>query len=125
MESGCINIIGETRKNDDFRKVLFTRLHSQIAVMAIKPEEELGFETNLDTDIFIYIFEGCGKAFLESKETQLDNNMAIFIPAGVEYNLVNFSRTDPLKFYCVSSPPEYPDGCIHKTKIDELNSEGE
>ena len=120
MDGCCIDIAEEIKEDDLFRKVLFTGLHNQVAVMALKPGEELGFETDLDTDLFIYIFEGSGKAFLEGKDTRIGSGMAVIIPAGVEYNLVNTSKSNAMKFYCIYSPPEYPKGCIHKTRLEAL-----
>jgi mannose-6-phosphate isomerase-like protein (cupin superfamily) len=41
---------------------------------------------------------------------------AVVVPAGTCHNVINVSRTTPLKLYTVYSPPNHPDGTAHKTK---------
>ncbi|MFA6981985.1 MAG: cupin domain-containing protein [Patescibacteria group bacterium] len=110
------NIEKETLVNENFRKVLFTAAHSQLVVMTLGPSEDIGAETHPDVDQFIRIEEGHGKVILDGEETEVEDNFAIVIPAGVEHNLVNTSSEDSLKLYTVYSPPEHRDGTIHATK---------
>ncbi|RDE17694.1 MAG: cupin domain-containing protein, partial [Candidatus Thorarchaeota archaeon] len=42
----------ETRKNADFRRVLYTGKHSQLVLMSLKPLEEIGEEVHTDVDQF-------------------------------------------------------------------------
>jgi len=105
-------------ENSYFREVLFTGPHSQLVVMALKPGEEIGQETHPDTDQFIRVEAGEGKAILDGQEYSLADGSAIVIPAGTEHNIVNTSSTEPLKLYTVYTPPEHPDGTIHKTKAE-------
>ena len=44
---------------------------------------------------------------------------AVVIPAGVEHNVVNTSSDELLRLYTLYSPPEHPDGTVHKSKADE------
>jgi mannose-6-phosphate isomerase-like protein (cupin superfamily) len=103
-------------ENGYFREVLFTGPHSQLVVMSLKPGEEIGKETHPDTDQFIRVEDGNGKAFLDGQEYKLADGFAIMIPAGTEHNVINTSSSEPLKLYTVYTPPEHPDGTIHKTK---------
>ncbi len=43
----------------------------------------------------------------------------VVIPAGVEHNVTNTSSDDALRLYTLYSPPEHPDGTVHRTKADE------
>ena len=105
-------------ENTYFREVLFTGPHSQLVVMALNPGEDIGQETHPDTDQFIRVEAGTGKAILDGKEYALQDGSAIVIPAGTEHNVINTSSTDALKLYTVYTPPEHPDGTIHKTKVE-------
>jgi mannose-6-phosphate isomerase-like protein (cupin superfamily) len=41
------------------------------------------------------------------------------IPAGTEHNVINKSKKDALRLYTLYSPPEHPEGTVHRTKADE------
>lgn len=112
------NIDQKTEDNKYFREVLFTGPHSQLVVMALKPGEDIGRETHPDTDQFIRIEEGIGKAIIGQDEYDLEDGSAIVIPAGAEHNVINTSQDEDLKLYTVYTPPEHPDGTVHKTKAE-------
>lgn len=92
--------------------------HSQLVVMALKPGEDIGRETHPDTDQFIRVEAGQGKAILDGQEYALADGSALVIPAGREHNVINTSSTEPLKLYTVYTPSEHPDGTIHKTRAE-------
>ena len=110
----------KTEENEYFREVLFTGPHSQLVVMALKPGEDIGMETHPDTDQFFRVEEGKGKAVLDGQEYELEDGSAIVIPAGTEHNVINTSSTKTLKMYTIYTPPEHPDGIIHKTKAEAV-----
>ena len=112
------NIERKTEKNDYFREVLFTGPHSQLVVMALKPGEDIGLETHPDTDQFIRVEEGIGRAVIGGQAYQLEDGSAIVIPAGAEHNVINTAVDETLKLYTVYTPPEHPDGTVHKTKAE-------
>lgn len=108
----------KSMENSYFREVLFTGPHSQLVVMALKPGEDIGLETHPDTDQFIRVESGQGKAILDEQEYTLQDGSALVIPAGAKHNVINTSSTEPLKLYTVYTPPEHPDGTVHKTKAE-------
>lgn len=108
----------KTLENDYFREVLFTGPHSQLVVMALKPGEDIGLETHGDVDQFIRVEAGQGKAVLDGQEYELADGSAVVIPAGTEHNVINTSSTEALKLYTLYTPPEHPDGTIHKDKAE-------
>lgn len=118
MAGFLTNIEKKSLDNGYFREVLFTGPHSQLVVMSLKPGEDIGMETHGSVDQFIRVEAGQGKAILNGTEHKLEDGSAVVIPAGVEHNIVNSSKTEPLKLYSIYSPPEPPHGTIHKNKAE-------
>lgn len=104
--------------NEFFREVLFTATHVQLVVMSLRPGEEIGLETHAGVDQFIRVEAGNGKAVLNGKEHDLADGSAVVIPAGTEHNIINTSQDEALKLYTLYSPPEHPDGTLHKNKAE-------
>jgi mannose-6-phosphate isomerase-like protein (cupin superfamily) len=113
------NIEQDTLENEDYRRVLFTGKNTQLVLMTLKPGEEIGRETHEEHDQFIRVEAGTGVALLNRKEHPLGDGTAVVIPAGVEHNIVNTSTDEPMRLYTLYSPPEHPDGTIHRSKADE------
>jgi mannose-6-phosphate isomerase-like protein (cupin superfamily) len=118
MAGFYLNLEKRTEQNDYFREVLFTTSLSQLVVMSLKPGEDIGLETHPETDQFIRVEEGKGKAILQGEEYKLKEGSAVVIPAGTEHNIINTSSKKALKLYTIYTPPEHPHGTIHKTKAD-------
>jgi mannose-6-phosphate isomerase-like protein (cupin superfamily) len=112
------NIESRTLENENFREVLFTSQGIQLVLMTIGPGDEIGLETHDDVDQFIRIEAGEGKAILDGREHALEDGSSVVIPAGTEHNIVNVSKSQPLRLYSIYSPPEHPDGTVHRTKAD-------
>ena len=110
------NIEKETKENENFRKVLYTAGESQLVVMSLKPGEDIGKEVHDDTDQFLRMEEGEGKAILDGVESKIADNYAVVVPAGTKHNILNTSADRPLKLYTIYSPPHHRDGVIHETK---------
>jgi mannose-6-phosphate isomerase-like protein (cupin superfamily) len=111
-------IESKTLQNEYFREVLFTGKKCQLVLMNLKPGEDIGVEVHGDTDQFFRVESGEGKAILDGQEYELKDGVALIVPAGTEHNLLNTSSTEPLKMYTLYSPPNHPDGTVHKTKAE-------
>ena len=118
------NIEKETLENNNFRKVLNTAKNSQLVVMSIEAGDDIGMEVHEDHDQFIRIEEGKAEVILDGEKTVVEDDFAIVIPAGTEHNVVNIGD-GPLKLYTIYSPPEHPDGTIHKDKAEAMEYEKE
>lgn len=122
--NGFVGDIEElTENNENFRKVLFTAPHSQLVVMCLLPNEDIGMEVHEDNDQFIRIEKGEGKAILNGEEKNIGDGFAVVVPAGTEHNIVNTSNTDEMKLYTIYSPAHHPDGTVHAVKEDALEAE--
>ena len=115
MTGYIINIEEKSLQNSYFREVLFTTDKSQLVVMALKPDEEIGMEVHPEHDQFIRIESGKGKAVMNGEEHEISNGSAIVIPAGTQHNIINTSEV-MMKLYTIYTPPEHKSGTIHKTK---------
>ncbi|HYC00728.1 MAG TPA: cupin domain-containing protein [Candidatus Limnocylindrales bacterium] len=118
MAGYIVDIEEKTLKNEFFRQVLFTGPNSQLVVMTLQPGEEIGMEHHDGIDQFIRVEAGQGKAILDGQETSLSDGSAVVIPAGTEHNIVNTSTDEPLRLYTIYTPPEHPDGTVHRTKAE-------
>jgi len=113
-----------TEKNKYFRQVLFTGKHLQLVVMCLLPKEEIGNEVHEHVDQFFRIEEGKAKFVFNSTEEHLVGaGGAVVVPAGTYHNVINPSPTKSLKLYTVYTPPQHPDGTVHKTKTEAEASE--
>lgn len=122
MKGYVVNVEKATEENNNFRKVLYTAKNSQLVIMSLKPQEEIGEEVH-DLDQFIRIEDGEGKAVLNGVEHHIEDGSAIVIPAGTLHNVINTSSGEPMKLYTVYSPPNHRDGVIHATKPDAESEE--
>jgi mannose-6-phosphate isomerase-like protein (cupin superfamily) len=118
MPGYVTNIEQRTLENEHFREVLFTAPHSQLVVMTLQPGEEIGMERHEDGDQFVRVEAGEGEAVLDGRRHTLRDGSAVVVPAGVEHNFVNTSKSQPLRLYTIYSPPAHPDGTIHRTKAE-------
>ncbi|HCG29147.1 MAG TPA: cupin domain-containing protein, partial [Chloroflexi bacterium] len=101
-----------------FREVLFTAPHLQLVVMTLQPGEDIGQETHDDGDQFFRVEAGEGEALLDGERHPLRDGSIVVIPAGVEHNISNTSASEPLRVYTIYTPPEHPDGTVHRTKAE-------
>ena len=107
-----------TLENGFFRQVLFTGTYAQLVVMALQPGEEIGNEVHGDVDQFFRIEAGQAKfVFGDTEEHVVGDGDAVVVPAGTYHNVINVSD-EPLKLYTIYSPPNHPDGTVHKTKAE-------
>jgi mannose-6-phosphate isomerase-like protein (cupin superfamily) len=116
MTGYITNIEKQTLENGDFRKVLFTGPHCQLVVMSLKPKEDIGMEVH-DVDQFIRIERGDGTVTLNGKTSEIHAEFAFVIPAGTKHDVTNGPKGE-MKLYTLYSPPNHPDGTVHKTKAD-------
>ncbi|SLM47809.1 conserved protein of unknown function [Nitrospira japonica] len=115
MKGYIVQLEDATRKNENYRQVLFTARHSQLVLMSLKPGEEIGEEVH-DLDQFIRFEAGEGTVILDGESHAVTDGHAVVIPAGTRHNVVNRSKQGLLKLYSVYSPPEHKSGTVHRTK---------
>ncbi len=125
MKGFNANIEKETLENKNFRKVLYTSKHSQLVLMSLVPNEEIGMEIHRDNDQFFRFEKGSGKVIIDGNVYKVGDGSAIVVPAGTEHNVVNISGSEDLKLYTIYSPAHHKDGIIRKTKKEAEANEAE
>jgi len=123
LKGYVVDIEKETKKNTDFRRVLYTGKYSQLVLMSIKPGEEIGEETHKDVDQFFRFEEGEGKVIIDGVEHRVKDGNAVIVPAGAKHNVINTSKRVNLKLYTIYSPPEHQDGVVRHTKKEAMATE--
>lgn len=120
------NIEQVTRRNRDWRRVVYTGHHLQVVLMSVPAGDDLGWEKHTQVDQFFRVEHGTGVLFIhsgdENKPThtvRLRNGVAAVVPAGWWHNVYNLSSTDPLKFYTIYAPPHHPPNRLDKSHDDE------
>jgi mannose-6-phosphate isomerase-like protein (cupin superfamily) len=112
-----------TTANTNFRTVVYTGVHTQLTLMRIGPGEEIGWERHGQIDQFLRLEQGRARVEFGRTEDAVDethevqDDWAFIVPAGVWHNVVNIG-TDDVKLYSLYSPPQHPDGTVHRTKAD-------
>lgn len=125
MKGFSSNIEKATLENKNFRKVLYTGKHSQLVLMSLCPNEEIGMEVHPDNDQFFRFEKGQGKCVIDGNEYKLSDGVAVVVPAGAQHNIINTSDTEELKLYTIYSPAHHKDGIIRSTKEEAETNEAE
>lgn len=114
-------IFDKVKQNDNWKLAFLTAKNAQIVFMNVSPKtnpnNEIGMETH-KFDQIIFVVEGNGKAILNGKISMIKSGDMIFIPQGVEHNVVNLNTKKPLKILSVYSSMDIPADAIYKRKSD-------
>jgi mannose-6-phosphate isomerase-like protein (cupin superfamily) len=117
-----------TLDNGNFRTVVFTGGHTQLTLMRLAPGEDIGREVHPHLDQFLRLEQGRARVEFGRSEESVEEShdvaadWAFIVPAGVWHNVVNTGDQE-VKLYSLYSPPEHPDGAIHRTKRDAEEAE--
>lgn len=118
MKGFVSNIEKDTLENENFRKVLYTSKHSQLVLMSLAPNEEIGMEVHPDNDQFFRCEKGQGKCIIDGNEYEIKDGTAVVVPAGAQHNVINTSSSDRLSLYTIYSPAHHKDGVARATKAE-------
>ncbi|MFO0932295.1 MAG: cupin domain-containing protein [Planctomycetota bacterium] len=114
----------QTLANRDFRRVLFTGRHAQLVLMSLRPGEEIGREVHAAVDQFFRVEAGTARFLLAGQPPRdVRAGGAVVVPAKTRHNVVNPSKTKPLKLYTLYAPPNHPPGTVQRTRDDAVAAE--
>jgi len=126
MKKGYKNNIEKlTIENTNFRKVLYTGEKSQLVLMSLLPDEEIGSEVHSDNDQFFRFEAGSGKVVINDVEYEVSDGDAVVVPKGATHNVINTSVNTSLKLYTIYSPAHHKDGVLRATKAEAVANEAE
>ena len=117
-----IDLKEAAKDNEAFRRVVFTGTKSQLVLMSLEPNEDIGLETHEEVDQLIYVIDGEGTAVIGEGSKKIEKGDVVCVPAGTLHNIVN-TDDEPMKVFTVYSPPEHAAGTVHKTKADAAAAE--
>ena len=120
-----IDLESETKKNSNFRKVLYTAEHSQLVLMNLKPSDEIGMEKHKEIDQFFRFEKGKGTVIINGRKQSVKDGSAVIVPAGSWHNVINASKTQNLRFYTIYSPPDHKDKLVHRTREIAMKTDKE
>ncbi|CAB4909147.1 MAG: cupin domain-containing protein [Actinobacteria bacterium] len=118
-------IAAVAEQSADFRRVLWTGEHTQLVIMTIPPDGEIGEETHDENDQILSFVSGIGKAVVGGQTKKVTAGDIVVVPAGTRHNFLN-DGPNPLVLYTVYGPPDHADGAVHHTReeADEAEESG-
>jgi mannose-6-phosphate isomerase-like protein (cupin superfamily) len=93
--------------------------------MSLKPKQEIGMEVHEENDQFFRFEAGQGKCIIDGNEYELEDGVAVVVPAGAQHNVINTSETEDLKLYTIYSPAHHKDQIVRATKEEAEANEAE
>jgi mannose-6-phosphate isomerase-like protein (cupin superfamily) len=117
----AFNIEAETVKNANYRTVAWSGKYLQVTLMSIPAGGDIGLEKHPETDQFIRLDGGRGRAQMGPSKDNLtfDQKVAdgwcVIVPAGTWHNITNIGD-EPMQVYTVYAPQHHKPGKVQKTK---------
>ena len=109
-----------TRDNRNYRTVAWSGRYLQMTLMSIPPGSDIGLEVHPDTDQFLRLDAGRGRAQIGPAKDQLtfdrevSDGWCVLIPAGSWHNVTNIGD-EPMQVYAIYAPAHHKPGKIHTT----------
>lgn len=108
-----VSIIKIVQENRLFRKIIATHEHSQLVIMCVGPQQEIGYEKHT-VDQILYFVYGTAQAVVGENTYTVHPHELIIVPVGTYHNIINIGTTD-LKLFTIYAPPEHPAENNHTT----------
>ena len=110
-------VVALARENDEFRNVIWTGEKTQLVLMAIPEDGEIGGEVHEGHDQLLYFVAGTGVAKIGDVENEVADGDVSIVPSGAFHNFRN-TGSGMLKLFTTYSPPEHEPGTEHVTKAE-------
>lgn len=111
----------ETLKNPNYRRVAWSGKYLQVTLMSIPVGGDIGLEKHADTDQFIRLDAGRGRAQMGPTKDELTfdqevtDGWCVLVPAGSWHNVTNIGDA-PMQVYTVYAPQHHQPGKVQQTK---------
>lgn len=113
--SAVVDIVSEARRNTFYRRVIYTGELSQLVVMSLLPNDEIGAERHRAVEQTLVIVMGFGTVILDGRQRKVEPGDAIVVTPGTYHNLVADSV---LKLFTIYTPPNHIHGRVHRTRAE-------
>lgn len=116
----AFNMEDATRRNADYRSVVWSGRYLQVTLMSIPVGEDIGLEAHPETDQFIRLEAGKGRVQMGGKKDGLNlthdvtDGWCVLVPAGTWHNITN-TGTVPMQVYTIYAPAHHKPGNVQKT----------
>lgn len=120
-----------TTENTNYRTVAWSGKYLQVTLMSIPVGGDIGLEAHPETDQFIRLDGGRGRAQMGPSKSDLtfDQEVAdgwcVLVPAGSWHNITNIGD-EPMQVYTVYAPQHHAPGKVQATKdIADVDTDDE
>ena len=127
-EPNAFDIERATKENTNYRTVAWTGKYLQVTLMSIPAGESIGLEAHPETDQFLRVDAGRGRAKMGPSKDDLpfqqdvSDGWSIQVPAGTWHDVEN-TGDDPLQLYVVYAPVHHAPGIEQATAEDAEQDE--
>jgi len=117
----AFDLESETLENENYRMVAWSGKYLQVTLMSIPVGGDIGLEQHPETDQFIRLDSGHGRAQMGPAKDQLTfdepvtDGWCVLVPAGSWHNVTNVGD-QPMQLYTVYAPQHHSPGKVHETK---------
>lgn len=122
-EPSSFDLETATTENANYRTVVWSGTYLQVTLMSIPVGESIGLEMHPDTDQFLRLDAGTGKAQMGPHKDELTleqdvtDGWCVLVPAGTWHNVTN-TGDQPMQLYVIYAPVHHAAGKIHRTGAD-------
>lgn len=95
-------IVVETTTSATETEVIEPRATMEFGVIDFQPWQALSMHQNPDSDTLLYVVQGQGILFVGDEEKSVDDNEAIYVPAGTAYGIM--AADNPMTVMSVQGP---------------------
>jgi len=112
-----------TREHENYRTVIWSGAYLQVTMMSIPAGKDIGLEVHDDTDQFIRLDAGRGRAQIGPSKDELtfdqevSDGWCVLVPAGSWHNVTNVGH-EPMQLYVIYAPAHHKPGKVHRTAAD-------
>jgi mannose-6-phosphate isomerase-like protein (cupin superfamily) len=117
-----------TTDNDTYRTVAWTGRYLQLTLMSIPVGGSIGLEMHPETDQFLRLDAGKGRAQMGSARDQLtfeqdvSDGWCVIVPSGTWHNVTN-TGDEPMRLYTVYAPVHHAPGIVQRSAEDAKRDE--
>jgi mannose-6-phosphate isomerase-like protein (cupin superfamily) len=117
------NLEQETVGNTNYRTVAWSGRYLQLTLMSIPEGGDVGLEMHSETDQFLRLDAGRGRAQMGPSRDNLEfdqevsDGWCILVPAGTWHNVTNIGN-GPMQLYAIYAPAHHKPGKVHATATD-------